>query len=307
MFSFLYYQLAKRFLIRSRKDKMERMIFGQKIWKPEQGSKMIEELLCSDSPCMIARIGSVEMQAVNDVYNVRFHLKNEISDVKINTLYTNAGFFPKDKALVPQFEKVYRDACTELDLMAILHNRDEDYWVHSINPNVQYTRLTTLEPYYWPEPWSAVLEGKTVLVVSPFAELIQKQYQNRQYLFANQSVLPAFTLKTIRAVQTIGDNTEGFRDWFEALEYMKKQIEKEDFDVAILGCGAYAFPLAAHCKRLGKKSVVMGGATQIFFGIKGKRWDQSLVVSKMYNSYWQYPSEKERPRGFDQVENGCYW
>ncbi len=258
-------------------------------------------------PCMIGRIGSVEMQAINDVYNVRYHLKKEISDVKFNTLYTNAGFFPKDKTLINRFEEEYRKACKELDLMALLGSRDEDYWVHRINPKVKYTRLTALEPYYWPDPWSVVLENKTVLVVSPFAELIRQQYAKREYLFEDPRILPAFTLKTIQAAQTIGDNTAGFGDWFEALEYMKAQIAKEEFDVAILGCGAYAFPLAAYCKTLGKKSVVIGGATQILFGIKGKRWEQIPFFTKMFNDYWQYLPEADRPKGFEKVENGCYW
>ena len=54
---------------------------------------------------------------------------------------------------------------------------------------------------------------------------------------------------------------------------MKAQIDKEDFDICLIGAGAYGFPLAAYVKRKGKKAVHLGGALQLLFGIKGSRWE----------------------------------
>ena len=50
---------------------------------------------------------------------------------------------------------------------------------------------------------------------------------------------------------------------------MKNQIVKTDFDIAIIGAGAYGFSLAAFIKKIGKKAVHLGGPTQVLFGIKG--------------------------------------
>ena len=305
--SFYYFQAMRKFLFLTKMKTVKHTIYGKKILDGETGGDLIVDLLSSDAPCMIARIGSVEMQAINDVCSVKYHLKKEISDVKMNTLYTNAGFFPCDKKLVPQFEEIYRHACAQLDVLAVLRNRDEDYWVRSINRKAKYITLTALEPYYWQNPWSRVLRDKKVLVVNPFAKTIEQVYLNREHLFSNEDVLPEFSLKTLKAVQSIGDNTENFSDWFEALSYMKEEISKIDFDIAILGCGAYAFPLAAYCKDLGKKAIVLGGATQILFGVKGKRWEKHSTISKLFNDYWQYPADDERPEGYDKVEKGCYW
>ena len=36
---------------------------------------------------------------------------------------------------------------------------------------------------------------------------------------------------------------------------MKSEIDKKDFDIALLGCGAYGVPLAAHIKQNGKEAV----------------------------------------------------
>jgi hypothetical protein len=67
------------------------------------------------------------------------------------------------------------------------------------------------------------------------------------------------------------------------------------------------FPLAAHVKRMGKKAIHMGGATQILFGIKGKRWDTHPVIGAMYNEHWVRPALEDVPQQANKVEGGCYW
>lgn len=51
---------------------------------------------------------------------------------------------------------------------------------------------------------------------------------------------------------------------------MQDEISKEDYDICLIGCGAYGFSLAAYVKRCGKQAIHMGGALQLLFGIKGK-------------------------------------
>ena len=128
-------------------------------------------------------------------------------------------------------------------------------------------------------------------------------------MFSDIDFLPQMELMTMKAVQTIaGQKDNRFRNWFEALEYMHQETQKYDYDIAILGCGAYGFPLAARIKRDGKKAIHMGGATQILFGIKGKRWEHHEVISNLFNEYWIKPSEQETPKRRDRIEdNGCYW
>ena len=88
---------------------------------------------------------------------------------------------------------------------------------------------------------------------------------------------------------------------------MKTEISKIDFDIALIGAGAYGLPLAAHIKNLRKQAIHLGGSLQILFGIMGKRWDDHPVISKFYNSSWVRPLESERPKTFKKVENGAYW
>ena len=89
---------------------------------------------------------------------------------------------------------------------------------------------------------------------------------------------------------------------------MQNDIDKIDFDIALLGCGAYGMPLGSFIKTKKKKTAIyIGGGLQILFGIKGTRWDSHEVVSNLYNSYWTRPSDLEKPNNHMSVENGCYW
>ena len=152
------------------------------------------------------------------------------------------------------------------------------------------------------------LKGKKVLIIHPYANLIEHQYQKREKLFKNPNVLPEFELYTLRAVQTIGNTRDDrFKTWFEALEYMFEEAMKINFDIAILGCGAYGVPLAAKIRQKNRSAIYMGGVTQMLFGIKGSRWDVVPEAASLYNQYWVRPLQENRPEGAEKIEGGCYW
>jgi hypothetical protein len=93
------------------------------------------------------------------------------------------------------------------------------------------------------------------------------------------------------------------RDWFEALEDLKSRMEKMEFDIALVGAGAWSLPLVAHAKAMGKKGIHLGGSLQLMFGIKGGRFDNNQI----YNSHWIRPLFDESPANFRLMENGAYW
>lgn len=285
------------------------------------GSLLIYNLLEKEGAAMIARFGSVELDTVLRYLTIKrekkwgISLLHEILGNRIpfkgwdkgitEPIRVNAGFFSNSIPNIEKFCELMLSCMSNVDILGS--------WVKGENlvlkylPDATLVPLRSLEPYYNNPPWSRILEGKKVLVIHPYSETIQIQYQRYNLLFADKSVLPYFELKTLKAVQSIADEKVPFKDWFDALDYMKEQIMKEDFDIALIGCGAYGFPLASFVKDLGKKSVHIGGATQILFGIKGQRWDNHPVISTFYNEYWTRPGENDIPAGADKVEGGCYW
>ena len=284
------------------------IVGGKTLLSPEEAHKTIASLLSSDDPVMIGRFGSVELSNVAKMIT-GFDYKKELS---INTLCNNAGFFPNDEDLVMKFAQLMVESMKFCDLQGVWYLPYEDYFTrHYLPENCKVTEVRYLEPWFSKHPWTSALEGKKVLVVHPFAESITKQYRNREHIFDEKDgYLPDFDLSVIKAVQTIaGTKDNRFNNWFEALDYMFEEIERIDYDIAILGCGAYGYPLAARIKRAGKKAIHLGGVTQILFGIKGKRWeeDKNPIVRELFNEYWIRPDQSEIPQNKSNVENGCYW
>ena len=259
------------------------------------GNDLIREQLTKDEPCMICRYGS------NEFYK---SIKNKMS--------VGAGFFPATSKNLSRFSEEFLNLQKNIDILAIWFNPGEEAICNKcLTPDAKLINLDALESFKYNNPWTEVLRGKKVLIIHPFAETIEKQYKQRENLFENKDVLPEFELLTLKPPQGLADSKFDlpYNSWFEALEDTNKKIDNIDFDIAIIGAGAYGIFLAHHCKALGKKAVHMGGATQLLFGIIGKRWEEEYkgFKEKYINEYWVRPSENEKPKGLKKVEKGCYW
>ena len=235
-------------------------------------------------------------------------LLQQCSSKSIRSMQNNAGFFPCDQENFERFYDLMWKSCGQVDILGVWYNKMEDFFIQCAMDSPELVRLRALEPYYTKNHWTSALKGKKVLVIHPFADSIACQYQKRRQLFEEEDMLPEFQLLTMKAVVThAGQTDDRFGSWFDALNYMIQEAMNYDFDCAIIGCGAYGFPLAAALKQRGKQVVHMGGATQLLFGIKGKRWDNHQQISRLYNEAWIRPSEEETPKNPKGVENGCYW
>lgn len=282
----------------------------------EDASKIILKYLSSGNPCMIARLGSTELGCVENYIAVseRSLWKSLTQEYvapwwekkTMETMCTNSGFFPNTVENLSKF--------SELMLQDVKYADVIGSWLEGENIIQNYThsnfikvKLQYLEPWWSETPWSKYLSGKRVLVIHPFASTIVSQYNNnRTKLFTNPDILPEFKLEVIQAVQSLGGSNQ-FNSWFEALDWMKSEMDKRIYDVALIGCGAYGFCLAAHAKRTGHQAIHLGGALQLMFGIKGKRWEQMESFKNLFNEYWCYPSDSEKPVIAEKIENGCYW
>ena len=266
---------------------------------------------------MVARMGSVEQRAIMNSLAYQYNLDSTIKADNIFSLIQNAGFFLSDyqtdkhiNSEICHFTQLSLDALRVCDLYAIWDNYGDEYLIRNyLKSDGLVCKLEALEPWYSPNlPWSRALKGKNVLFIHPMVETIRMQSKHWEKIFPGTDILPVFNLKCLKAVQTIGGNRDSrFRDWFDALEWMHMEARKIDFDVAIIGCGAYGLPLAGKLKQDGKQVILMGGATQLFWGIKGKRWADRAFFQNLFNEYWVYPNETDRPENYELIEQGCYW
>ncbi len=295
-----------------------------------EANDLMRERLTSGEPCMISRLGTGEIGIVTNYLAVhdrrpflercRQYIVNDAGlpwwdKLFFKSMRLNAGIFPETVGTLERFAERYLRDIPEIDLLGSFNYTER--WL-PLKADAPRVHLECLYPFWVENPWTLALKGRKVLVVHPFAETIRAQYARRELLFGNPGVLPEYELKTLRAVQSNAGNEVPFRDWFEALKWMEDEMARADFDVCILGCGAYGLPLAAAAKRMGKQAVHLGGGSQLLFGIKGKRWDNDRYhwkdapqlytnYSSLYNEHWVRPSAEETPPSARKVEGACYW
>lgn len=290
-----------------RKPSLPVMYNGIHISPVEQGTALIEQLVKGDSPFTLARITGSELSCIQQYIRIRLGLDKQFNENNIYIMGTNAGFFPADTDHLCQYGALIEKLLPSIDVMTVFNQYMERYVISTYcdKPKLIYTK--SLTPHY--SPWTRSLKGMKVLAVHPYAELIASQYKKREFLFPGADILPEFNLQVFPAIQTsAGQKDDRFATWFEALDYMMDEIGKIDFDIALIGAGAYGMPLSVRIKEeLNKKAVQLGGLVQILFGIRGKRWDQAKVLKKFYNEHWVRPGADFRPEGADKVEDGCYW
>jgi len=268
-------------------------------------SGLIFDALKTNIPFAAIRFGAVELSCLNNFEKMKYGFSRSFKDSVVVSMKKNAGFFPTNQENLSYYSKYMFNHLPEADFLGISGVHMEHYFFRNFAYNAKPVQNWALDPLLG--QWSHLLKGKKVLVISPFAEQIEEQYQKRKLLFPNNpNILPDFELITIKAVQTIAEQMDPrFSNWFEALDYMKVEILKHDFDVALVGAGAYGSPLCLYIKTLNKQAIQTGGATQLLFGIIGSRWENREYVKKHINKHWMRP--KDKPTGYLNVEKGCYW
>ena len=266
-------------------------------------NNFISETLKNDNSIFIGRSGIIELRSCF-FYSKYKSLPSQL----LYLLKNNAGGYG-DKII--EFFEEYLNAISLADLNVYWVQEDlketQNYLYDTYSPSCIRFENRGVEPYYFNSPWSQYLENKKVLIIHPFKQSIDSQYVKKKLLW-NNNILPDFQeLLTYQSIQSIGDSGP-HSSWIESLNIMKQEIERLDFDIALIGCGAYGLPLGAHIKsKMKKRAIHMGGALQILFGIKGYRWDNHDEISKLYNQYWIRPLETEKPKAYKTVEQGCYW
>lgn len=291
-------------------DKIPLNEFDNPVLDNTSGEDAIYNSLMGDAPAFIGRLGSTELETICN-YLYFEHRKDgdgsPYSNNIKNMLSDWCGFFPKEDEAMDQFCELYLQDIQNADILwSMWNSKFENKIYREYCPTVPLVSFDdTAFPIYSEMPWTRALKGKKVLVIHPFEESIIQNYQVKDKLFSNMHFMPDYELITMKAVQTLADNKDRYtyKSWFDALASMEQQIGNIDFDIALIGAGAYGFPLGAFVKRIGKKALHLGGILQLFFGIRGKYYDQF----NYHNEYWTRPLEEEKPKGFKKVEAGRYW
>jgi hypothetical protein len=278
---------------------------------PESNAnEFISNSLKSNRPFFAGRLGYIECLICWNYARASFSDLNH-SRKLTRSASNNAGISTLGDPSLDRFASIYIASLPYADLIGMWEITGIYALLHKFSsPDLQYTGLESLEP--WPayfakrEPWTKSLNGKSVLVVHPFARSVERQFARRAQVKSIREILPDFDLLTVAPPVTFAQQDNG-KTWATNLQLLMGEVAKCKFDVAIIGCGAYGLPLGAFVKQMGRQAIHLGGATQLLFGIRGKRWDDRGLYPRLMDETWVRPSQDERPKAADSVEEGCYW
>jgi hypothetical protein len=274
------------------------------------GNNFISHYLKNGLPLCAGKIGVTELNLLYCDHTLknanRFlpHLQHEAEDI--------AGLYPYSLETTKQFAKDMISALEQIDLIPKWNQVNpyfENYVFENYCKQAKLTLLQHLEPYFFDKPWTDYLEGKTVLVMSPFAESIERNFRNLDKIWSGK-IKPNFKLKTIKYPFALKINQQAYERYKVSDNVYKEYLDilrKQDFDVGIFGTGYTSLLLTAECKRMGKAGIHLGGSTQILFGIKGQRWREIKEFQSFFNEHWTDPLESEKPENRKICEGGCYW
>jgi hypothetical protein len=259
----------------------------------KESDEYIKHLILSKKVFSIARVGFVEITAL---LHPAPHWLSQLD--------RNAGIYN----VTQKWFDLYKECILHCDAFAVITGaleREQRVIQHPYKLD-----YLALEPFYrlkdGDSPWSHSLLGKKVLIIHPFVESFQKQKDFK--MFGDRHVfLEGQEFVFYKSFQTSAGN-HLHTSWEETFSIMCQDIQKLDFDIALLGCGGYGLPLVNFIKgTLGKSAIYIGGGLQLLFGVMGGRWEKSDFWKNQDTSHFIRPSGDERTKNYHVIEEGCYW
>jgi hypothetical protein len=292
-----------------------------------EGAIRIRDEVASGEPFCIGRNGTIEMEVLYYFLTMRAG-SGERMDYPprlVEQIGRNAGIFPITSESIDRWAATYLAALGQMRGMAAGWYKPMWHVENTIlnqfaQPTLFRTPLRSLEPYYVPEDlrWTSKLSGRRVAVVSSFTDSIRHQLfgelKGAIWSGEREGLLPtnvewSFHRTGYSPTLALGHGgwPSGITTWEQAVDYIVKGVVKSGAEVALIGCGGLGMIIAADLRKKGISAIVLGGAIQVLFGIRGKRWATHDVISKFWNNAWIWPCADEIPGGANMVEGACYW
>ena len=231
------------------------------------------------------------------------------------------GVFPTNAAFLHNFAQFYLKRVQHIDILGLFQAEQEERIIKANELNALFI------PYQFTEPDRSIpanesncylqfFEGKKILFISPFADLLKSR--------ANKDTYEAVWLKIgkkwfwpseVKAYEipysyvTSVDTYKKYKNSMNLFDSICTNIGEMDFDMAFIGAGALGLPIASHLKNQGKVAISLGGHLQVLFGIGGGRWSKDEFWTTNYiNEHWIEMPKKYHPENKSILtDNGAYW
>jgi hypothetical protein len=268
---------------------------------------------------LIGRFGTIEMETL--AWFSRFPLEKYPTGRKF-VLERNAGIFPSEDLWIERWCDAYRSGIKNSDALAV------GWWLDGMEEERRLLllwhwarvelKLRDLEPYYTQnQRWTSLLQNRKVCIVSSFTETIRRQLAKGEEAIwpgAGGTLWPSgvqWSFVRTGYSPVLAQGSAGWEDapetWEDASKGVVRQVLESGADVILIGCGGLGMVVGERLKAAGKICIVMGGAIQVLFGVKGARWAEHEIGRRFWGPGWVWPVADEIPGAADEVEGACYW
>jgi hypothetical protein len=252
--------------------------------------------------------------------NIKDSLLDTIEKNFINWLYTTSGWYDKNingsyfdidyisvlnSYVYKEWIHQYSMALKNSDHVTLLFHRDQfkdytDKYLSVFINSFQINHDPKLDGY-WTHANTIhhLLKNKKVLVISSFGKLIYNQYISNNIFYINHN-FPIFASLEYIDFPYCFFNSGPHQNGLETLDNITNEIQKIDFDIALVGAGSYAAILTDRIhSTLNKSSITMCSGIARMFGIDPGSDEKPYWVTKIPEEYI--------PKDYIKIESGRYW
>jgi hypothetical protein len=289
---------------------------AENFWKQHQtvslqaAHELIRSNIDARRPFCVARLGGVEQtivlwgKKISKVGRFGLRIPSWFSDT--NEGASNAGVRPRTRQSYKSFAALAFNSFKQVDLMAKWNTPLEYALLRNVAKYPVFCAVEELSPTMSNEGhWVESLNGKRVLVISPFKASIERQLSRMDQIWKDRPWQWHADFQVVKFPYLIDEDAP--QTWEEVWNEMRSIVQRGDYDVAIFGCGGLGLPLAAAAKAAGRVGIHLGGHLQLLFGIYGQRHLEQDWHARWINDVWVRPMAEEVPQTARRVENGCYW
>jgi len=228
------------------------------------------------------------------------------------------GIFPANPKFYLEYNEFFMEHIKNLDCLGIFY----DPW--EIEITGYYQLKNKLIYYVNQEPdrsspsnekncYLPYFKNKKILLICPFAEVLRERATKEIFEGVwSKTGKKWFYPKNVAALEfPYGFASETHKKYQTAIDlfgYFCGEIDKRDFDVALIGAGGLAIPIASYVKKMGKIGIDLGGHLQFLFGVIGQRWrDREEFKEQYVKDYWMDMPATYKPKETDVCDKGAYW
>lgn len=229
------------------------------------------------------------------------------------------GIFPDNLGFYLSYNDFYINHVRNIDCLGICYYLPYEYEI------LKYYKLKNRLIYFIDqEPdrsspnnenkcYLRYFRDKKILIICPFAELLRARANGEIFERVwSKTDKKWFYPKSVEALEFpygfSSETQKSFSNAINLFNHITAELDKRDFEIALIAAAGLAIPLASYVKTKGKIAIDLGGHLQILFGVIGKRWRQwESWKMRYFNDWWIDMPPELKPKETDVCDNGAYW